>query len=535
MSYQVIARKWRPQTFDDVVGQQHVTRTLQNALRSDRLAHAFLFSGVRGVGKTTTARILAKALNCRKGPTPEPCGTCVSCSEIAEANSVDVLEIDAASNRGIDNIRELRESVRYGTARDRFKIFIIDEVHMLTNEAFNALLKTLEEPPPHVKFILATTEYHKIPATITSRCQQYEFKPIPFTLILERLRQIAESEGIQASDYALRTIATAAHGSMRDAQSALDQIIAFSGKTIQDEEVQTLLGVVDEALVAQLLDAILERDRAGLLRQMQGLQEHGVPAQNFCRKWLEYVRHLMVCKVAGWDQHLLHLPDSYRETLQRQAERVSELDLLRFYDLLQRTENELRWQAQPYVHLEMSFLKLVELAQLPTLEEIIGRLEGGKLPVSGQAPAFSGSPEGASSPSGGGKPASAGSARAPQPASSREDLISRLLSARPIEESPRLFTALQHASEIHLCDRTLRINFPPAESFHRNVVEEEDNLQRLKGAVSALLGFQPDIETRVNRPAEAEAGEEDPTQHPRVRDFMEKFPGKVIVEKIVEE
>jgi len=244
MQYQVLARKWRPRNFHELVGQEYVSRTLLNALQSGRVAHAFLFSGPRGSGKTTTARILAKALNCYGGNAGEPCSSCVACTEIAAGNCMDVLEIDAASNRGIDEIRELKEKARYNPARDKHKIFIIDEVHMLTPEAFNALLKTLEEPPPHVVFILATTEYHKIPATILSRCQQYSFKLIQYPLILARLREIAEAEGIQISNSALEQVVFSSGGSMRDAMSALDQVIAFSGNEVRDEDVTTLLGLV---------------------------------------------------------------------------------------------------------------------------------------------------------------------------------------------------------------------------------------------------------------------------------------------------
>ncbi len=333
MSYQVLARKWRPQTFSEVTGQETVTRTLQNAIQSGRIAHAFLFSGIRGVGKTTTARILAKALNCHQGPTISPCGTCVSCEEIAKSGSVDVLEIDAASNRRIDDVRELRESVRYGTARDRYKIFIIDEVHMLTNEAFNALLKTLEEPPPHVKLILATTEHHKIPVTITSRCQQYHFKPISFTSIFQKLREICGEEGIQINDYALRAVASIGQGSMRDAESSLDRIIAFSGREVRDEDVRALLGLVDSSHLYRVFNCVITEDRPGLIREVQELAEQGVDPLIFCRKLVEHVRNLLVFRTTGWDDTLLNLPDDERPLVEEQASRASELDLIRFYDL----------------------------------------------------------------------------------------------------------------------------------------------------------------------------------------------------------
>ncbi len=281
MQYQVLARKWRPKNFNELVGQEHVSRTLMNALQIGRVAHAFLFSGPRGSGKTSTARILAKALNCHKGKPGEPCSECPSCLEIAAGNCMDVLEIDAASNRGIDEIRELKEKTRYSPARDRNKIFIIDEVHMLTQEAFNALLKTLEEPPPHVVFILATTEYHKIPATILSRCQQYSFKLIQYPLIMERLREIAKAEGIEISTIALEQVVFSSGGSMRDAMSALDQVIAFSGATVRDEDVTALLGLVEPKVLGQTVRAIAGNDVAELLKIVADLVEVGQDLQQF--------------------------------------------------------------------------------------------------------------------------------------------------------------------------------------------------------------------------------------------------------------
>src|SRR6185295_2362076 len=257
MAYQVLARKWRPQHFDDVLGQEHVTTTLRNAIAQQRIAHAFLFSGPRGVGKTTVARLLAKALNCATGPIAEPCGTCPSCAEVAAGSALDVVEIDGASNTGVENIRDLNENVRYRPAAARFKIYIIDEVHMLSTAAFNALLKTLEEPPDHVKFIFATTEVHKLPQTVVSRCQRYEFKRIGIAELLARLRRIVDEEGIEASDAALFSIAREADGSMRDAQSLLDQVIVFAGKTLGEAEVQGALGVADRTILHRVTEAIL--------------------------------------------------------------------------------------------------------------------------------------------------------------------------------------------------------------------------------------------------------------------------------------
>src|SRR5512136_1075662 len=265
-SYLVLARKWRPQLFEEVVGQRHITQTLQNAISQKRVAHAFLFTGARGVGKTSSARILAKALNCEKGPGTNPCNQCATCQEVTHGTSMDVIEIDGASNRGIDEIRELKENVRYTPAKSRYKIYIIDEVHMLTTEAFNALLKTLEEPPPHVIFVFATTEPHKIPLTILSRCQRYDFKRIPLASILEQLRTIATQEGMEISDQSLHLIAREAEGSMRDAQSLLDQVLSYAGQKVSDKEVIEVLGVIDRKILHDSIAALADGDQARLLQ-----------------------------------------------------------------------------------------------------------------------------------------------------------------------------------------------------------------------------------------------------------------------------
>ena len=541
MSYQVLARKWRPQTFEEVVGQETVTKTLQNAIKSERVAHAFLFAGVRGVGKTTTARILAKALNCQEGPTPSPCGECVSCRDITEVNSIDVLEIDAASNTGVDNIRELRESARYGTARDRFKIFIIDEAHMLSNAAFNALLKTLEEPPPHVKFILATTEYAKIPVTIASRCQQYDFKPIPFSLILERLELLRKEEGIEISEHSLRAIVSVAEGSMRDAQSALDQIIAFGGKQISDEAVRVLLGVVDEKAILSLVDAVLERDVKILVEQVQELVNSGVDPRNFCRKLIHHVRNLMVCRVTGWDERLLNLPDTAKDEILKQSEQFSELDLIRFYDLLNRAENDLRWNSHPWVHLEMTLMKLIELTRLPSLEDVIAKMQlGEKIGKS--------SPKGGAVPSGDtgtlfpaahkwpeSKDKKGSQSAAPpeaektkkEEAVSENQVISHLLSAVQTE-SIRLYSSLQHASRTTLEGGKLLISFPQSEAFHQGEVLRSDHQDLLSRLCAKIVGSVPKIEVQLEEPPNEQP---DPKEDPRVKTFIETFPGKVIVEK----
>jgi len=371
MQYQVLARKWRPKNFDELVGQEHVSRTLMNALQMERVAHAFLFSGPRGSGKTTTARILAKALNCHRGKPGTPCSECPACVEIAAGNCMDVLEIDAASNRGIDEIRELKEKTRYSPARDRNKIFIIDEVHMLTSEAFNALLKTLEEPPAHVVFILATTEYHKIPATILSRCQQYGFKLIPYPLIMDRLREISKAEGIEISTGALEQVVFSSGGSMRDAMSALDQVIAFCGAAVRDEDVTTLLGLVEPKILGQTVRAIAGNDVAALLKIVADLVEVGQDLNNFCRRLSGQLRNLMVLKAGISDPALLGIPESILPDLRQQADLLSREDLLRLFDAFQKIEAGMRYATQLRFQLEMGLIELAHITRLRPIEDLI--------------------------------------------------------------------------------------------------------------------------------------------------------------------
>ena len=327
LSYQVLALKYRPATFDEVVGQSTVIRTLRNAIEQDRIGHAFLLSGARGVGKTTTARLLAKALNCSKGegPTAEPCDECDSCREIADGQSLDVQEIDGASNNSVDQVRELRESARYNPARDRFKIWIIDEVHMLSTGAFNALLKTLEEPPPRVKFIFATTEYHKIPETILSRCQQYDFRMIPTRDLQAHLRTVADREGIQVGDAALGQIARAAEGSVRDGLSLFDQVLAFTGEEVKDEEVAGLLGLVDRELLHRASGAIEAGDSLAVFDLVESLADYGADYRNFARELLLHLREILLVKLSPEDSPLQSaiLPEE-RERLQARAAAFSE-------------------------------------------------------------------------------------------------------------------------------------------------------------------------------------------------------------------
>lgn len=375
MNYQVIARKFRPQVFEEVVGQKPIVQTLQNAIQMDRIGHAYLFSGPRGVGKTTTARILAKGLNCEKGPTITPCNVCASCQEIASGKSIDVFEIDAASNTGVDNIRELRESAKYAAARSRYKIFIIDEVHMLSTSAFNALLKILEEPPPHVVFIMATTERHKVPATILSRCQQFIFRTISPLEIQAHLRQIAGREGVNIDDRALGYIVKASEGSMRDAQSLLDQIISFSGQDVVDEDVRDVLGFIPSDILDRSIDSLANRDSKGLLENVGIVVDQGLNLQQYVREFIGRVRDLLMMKL-GLEEKVIGSVEEKRALASR-AESFSEQDLIRFFDMLLRIDSDLRWTSQARFHLEVGFVKLAKVGYVRDIEDVLRDVKSG--------------------------------------------------------------------------------------------------------------------------------------------------------------
>jgi DNA polymerase-3 subunit gamma/tau len=374
MSYLVSARRWRPQTFEDLVGQGHVSRTLANAIRADRVAHAFLFTGVRGVGKTTAARVLAKALNCENGPTGTPCNQCTNCREITAGSAVDVLEIDGASNTGVDDVREIIENVRYQAAKSRFKIYIIDEVHMLSNSAFNALLKTLEEPPAHVKFIFATTDPHKLPATVQSRCQRYDFRRIPLRLVVERLRHIAAADRIEISDRALFVLAREGEGSMRDAQSLLDQVVAAAAGPVSDDDVLAALGIADRALIYDVADALIGRDATRALELLDGVHQQGYDMRRLARDLLEHFRNLAVLKVSE-GRLLPEIPEEEATALKKQMERIDTQDCDRAFRILQETDEEAGRSPYPKLVLEMALIKLATLPALLPIDDLLTRIE----------------------------------------------------------------------------------------------------------------------------------------------------------------
>jgi DNA polymerase-3 subunit gamma/tau len=377
MTYQVIARKYRPQTFKDLVGQEHVTETLANAIKNNRVAHAYIFSGARGVGKTTAARILAKALNCANGPTPDPCGVCDSCKEIASGASLDVIEIDAASNRGIDQIRELRDMVRYAPAAARSKVVILDETHMLTDEASNALLKTLEEPPDRVIFVMATTQPEDLVDTIRSRSQHFHFRALTFNEIAGRIQEIARKENLKIDDGAVSVIARMAEGSMRDSLSFLEQARAYCGDTIGDKAARELFGVVPEDALNELVEAIATGSAERALGLVHTFQKEGRNLQHFCREAVRHFRNLLIARVSGAESDLIAATPDQRPAIAKAASLFSEEDLTRFFQILLQTDDDLRRKPDPRVHLEMGLLRLINAGRLAPLEELLAELGSG--------------------------------------------------------------------------------------------------------------------------------------------------------------
>jgi DNA polymerase-3 subunit gamma/tau len=385
MTYEVLARKWRPQGFEDVIGQEHVTQTLVNAIKAGRLAHAYLFAGPRGVGKTSVARILAKAINCEEGEPGRPCNQCQSCREITSGSSVDVQEIDGASNRGIDEIRELRGNINYMPSSSKYRVYIIDEVHMLTLPAFNALLKTLEEPPPHVKFIFATTEPHKVPVTILSRCQRFDFKRIPLHRIAGHLEKISQREGIDISKAALFLIAREAEGGMRDAESLLDQVVSFAGMRVEDDQVIDTLGIIGRDILFQASACIIQGDMKGCLEIVDRVYNHGYDMKAFYRSLMQQFRDLLISLISP-EKDLLEISESDREKARQQAEVAGRESLQIILNFLINHEENLRFTTQPRLLLETSMLQACQLRDFLSFGELLERVEGLEKRLTGAPP-----------------------------------------------------------------------------------------------------------------------------------------------------
>ncbi|HUP02558.1 MAG TPA: DNA polymerase III subunit gamma/tau [Bryobacteraceae bacterium] len=458
--YQVIARKYRPQTFEDVVNQEHVKTTLENAIAQNRIAHGYIFSGQRGTGKTTVARILARCLNCVEGPTAKPCGKCASCMEITAGGTVDVIEIDAASNRGINEMRELRENVRYQPARDRYKVFIIDEAHQITNEAFNALLKTIEEPPPWAVFVLCTTEAHKIPATIASRCQHFSFRSVDFEDLVARMAWICGEEGIEAEPEALAVLAQSGEGSVRDALSALDQAIACCGAKLDAAEVRALLGTFALESLEMVAQALIDGDSRRMLEVVDELERNGHNLQHFSRELARYFRNLLVARIAGQDTRLIAATPAQRQRLAAIASSFSEEDLTRYLQLSLDAFKDLQFSLQPRFHLEIGLVRLVQAGKLVPIEQALSELGGGGAPPAPAPPRPASPPPSAPPPS---APRRAGpsplerdmarrGAAAPPPGNGQERQAGRQAPPPSSEAREALHHKLSELGHAHLAD-----------------------------------------------------------------------------------
>jgi DNA polymerase-3 subunit gamma/tau len=556
-SYEVIARRWRPRTFDEVVGQRNVTETLKNAIATNRVAHAFLFAGPRGVGKTTTARILAKALNCDRGPTPAPCGTCGACEEIAAGRSVDCLEVDAASNTQVEKTRDLLETVQYVPTRGRHKVYIIDEAHMLSTSSFNALLKTLEEPPPRVVFILATTEPHRIPATIHSRCQRHDFRLLGAREIVGRLREIVEAEKVAAEDEVLVLLAQAASGSLRDAQSLLDQAIASLGNRLEAERVADLLGLVKADVLTEAAEAILTRDAARALGLVDRLATHGQDLRQFALELTAHLRDLLILKVCPEPGALLEGARVSVEAARRQAERAAVPELELMIKTLQQVEGEMRRAPQPRFLLEMALIRLTEIRRLQGLPEILGRLVAleGRLPggpptpaATGELPLFGSRPAAAERPA---RPAQGREISPPPPAArtSREPaapsaatdvtvgwaaVVGRLRGRK------RLASVLTEVEPTGLTADTLTLDVKNGNAFVRDTLEDSDTRRLIADAAAEAFGRRLRIEYRFATPPpprlepvetrRAPAATPRGRDHPLVREALGLFGGAVVRE-----
>ncbi|MGA3294490.1 MAG: DNA polymerase III subunit gamma/tau [Candidatus Acidiferrales bacterium] len=568
MSYKVIARKYRPQTFAEIVGQQHVTRTLANAIESNRVAHAYIFSGVRGVGKTTAARILAKALNCAKGPTAEPDNTCDSCREISAGTSLDVLEIDAASNRGIDQIRELREMVRYAPASSRYKVVILDEAHQLTDEASNALLKTLEEPPERVVFILATTRAEDLVETIKSRAQLFQFRSLTFQEIAGEIERIAKAENLKIDSGAVAVLARAAEGSMRDGLSLLEQAIAYAGDAIADAQVRELLGVVAESVLDEIVEAIAAQSAERALALVHRLIGDGQNLQHFCREAIRHFRNLLVARVCGADSDLVAAPADERPRLAAQAAQFGEEDLTRFFNILLATDDDLRRKPDPRLHLELGLLRLINAQRLAPIEEALAELRGEARPKPARPAA--GVPPRATpvaqtvsvSSSSAAAARMAPAAESPAPATPPPAPVApttRLASpvpaspprivARAAEESSGLASAqvdaikaalqgqkflwsmVEHATRWEIDGGELRLFFPTESRALAEMLQARDPMERLRTVLNQVVGQPLRVCVKMDS-ARAGAGrgselrarfEEDPI----VRAMLDKFGGQI--------
>jgi len=522
--YQVIARKYRPQAFDELISQEHVKTTLENAITQGRIAHGYILSGQRGTGKTTVARIFARCLNCEQGPTPAPCGKCASCLEIAGGASMDVIEIDAASNRGINEMRELREAVRYRPARDRYKVFIVDEAHQITSEAFNALLKTLEEPPEWVVFVLCTTESHKIPSTIVSRCQQFSFRSVDFAELVARMEWIMQQEGITADADALAVLARAGEGSVRDSLSALDQAIACCGNKLNAAEVRALLGMFSLESLGRVTTALAESDSQKMFAVVAELEANGRSLQHFARELARHFRNLLVVKITGSETRLVAASQAEQQKLAEAAAPFSEEDLTRYLQLSLDLFRDLQSSLQPRLHLEMGLLRMVQAGRLLPIEEALANLSGGTSGV-GTPPRAAGPPKPAPV---GASPGLAGPAAAPLTPLAGNDLRSRLHAALLEAKLTHVADALEH-SQLAESPNELVFTTPKMYQLYLKQAEFESAAKRLAGrAVRVTVRVGEPAGLSAPPAAAAPKREDEATAralaHPDVKRFQELFP-----------
>ena len=496
MDFQVSARKWRPQKFSELVGQEHIVRTLSNAIEMDRVSHAFLFSGTRGVGKTTMARILARVLNCEKGPTIDPCGTCSLCKEITAGNCIDVQEIDGASNNGVAEVRDLIDNVQYATSSARYKVYIIDEVHMLTKNAFNALLKTLEEPPPRVIFIFATTELIKIPETILSRCQCFEFKPLSNAQITKQLELICGQEGIQIDEKGLVEISKIGAGSMRDAQSLLDQVIAYSGKKIDTDSVEAVLGIVGGTTLELFAELLIKREPSELITLVQQVANQGKDLNLFCRSVMEYLRNLLMVKVSRNPETLLNAQTCNLEVLKKQAQGFHADELQQMFTILSRAETEMKRSSLAQMVFEMAILRLTETRPFKKIDDLIHKINQSEAQQAQPLAPSTQSDSGAS-------PAKTQSMAQPENGSFDSSVWAKVR-----QEVSRKRPAFEHYLDkcqvLVLNEKEIQLMF--SDSFTLEMVETPENIQFIKDMVRSASGHEVQVVLKL--------GEVRPTPNP---------------------